>query len=310
MWLNSLTGNYGLTIILFIFLIRFLLIAMDYYQIYTTQKTMITAPYIMAIRKKYLGKDKAFEDATYELFKISGTSQFTKILPLFFQYPIYVGIFYVIYNPISVLFEKYNFNIDKLFEISSTVNKITLQECSILSAVQTNPELFEGIKNIGVLSNLNTTFLGINVISPVTLGTISIILPIITIGLLSVNLIKMIKNFLTTYKGKSKINGQLLLIILMAFITVSIASSAFYFPVLFHIYYYIFFILGILSKKLVSYILKRFYKKEFDNLHNKCEEIAEKYNLKSVKEEDEKCEEINIDEIIDNNEHDIKKGEL
>ena len=283
---------------------------MDYYQFYTTQKTMITAPYIMAIRKKYLGKDKSFEDATYEIFKSSGTSQFTKILPLFFQYPIYVGIFYVIYNPISVLFENYNFNIEKLFEISSSVNKISLQECSILSAIQTNPELFENIKNIEVLSNLNTTFLGINVISPVVLGTISIILPIITVSLLSVRLIKIIKDFIVKYKGKNKINGQLLLIVLMTFITISIASSAFYFPVLFHIYYYIFFILGHLSKKIIIYIIKKFNKKEFDNLHNKCEEIAEKYNLKSVKEDDEAIKEINIDKIIDNTETNSEKEEL
>lgn len=285
---------------------------LDYFQLYTSQKTLITAPYLLAVKKKYLGKDDRFADASYELFQISKTNQLTKVIPALIQYPLYIGIFYVIYHPISMVYSQYNFNINKLFEIASTVNKITLPECSILSAVQTNPELFEGIKNINILSNFNTTFLGINITSPVEFGTLGMIFPIITIALLSINLIMMIKNYFKSTNNKFKFNGQLILVLLMLFVMISIATSSFYFPILFHIYYYIFFVLGKVSINISKIIMKKYNKAEFDQLNEKCKEIAEKYELNTVFKDDKEIESIDTSKIIEdseNNKSNKQKGE-
>lgn len=105
---NSITGSYMIAILLFAILAKIVLFPLSIKQQKSSIKQAMLRPKEMAIRKKYNGrtdqvsKNKMNEEVM-ELYQSEGYSPFGGCLPLLLQFPIIIGLYSIIRNPLSYI---------------------------------------------------------------------------------------------------------------------------------------------------------------------------------------------------------------
>ena len=103
---DKLTGNYILALALFALVIQILLVPFAIKQQKNSIKQARLAPKLMAIRKKYAGRDdrvtkQKIQQETMELYQQEGFNPASGCLPLLIQMPIILILYQVIIKPLS-----------------------------------------------------------------------------------------------------------------------------------------------------------------------------------------------------------------
>ena len=95
-------NNYGLGIIVFTILIRFLILPLMVYQIQSMMKMQVVQPALKALQAKYPGKDTESRQLMMAeqqaLYKKEGVNPFASMLPLIVQMPVLFALYQSIYN--------------------------------------------------------------------------------------------------------------------------------------------------------------------------------------------------------------------
>ena len=97
----DLTGNYGLSIIIFTIVTKLLLVPLTMKQMKSMKQMQEIQPKIKELQEKYKNDKEKLNIKTMELYKEQNVSPFGGCLPLLIQFPIIIGLFAVLREPIK-----------------------------------------------------------------------------------------------------------------------------------------------------------------------------------------------------------------
>ncbi len=95
-WIEQLTGDIGLAIIVMTLVVRTALIPLFRRQIVSTRRMQLVQPELKELQKRYKGDRAKFSQAQMELYKERGVNPASGCLPLFLQLPLLLIIYQVI----------------------------------------------------------------------------------------------------------------------------------------------------------------------------------------------------------------------
>ena len=95
-WLQKLTGDVGIAIVLMTLIVRAALIPLFRRQIVSTKRMQLIQPEVKELQKRYKGDRAKFSAAQMELFKERGVNPASGCLPLLLQLPLLMIIYSVI----------------------------------------------------------------------------------------------------------------------------------------------------------------------------------------------------------------------
>ena len=95
-WLQKITGDVGIAIILMTLIVRAALIPLFRRQIVSTKRMQLIQPEIRELQKRYKGDRAKFSQAQMELYKERGVNPASGCLPLLLQLPLLMIIYSVI----------------------------------------------------------------------------------------------------------------------------------------------------------------------------------------------------------------------
>ncbi|MCL1847016.1 MAG: membrane protein insertase YidC [Coriobacteriia bacterium] len=190
-----LLKNYGAAILLFTLLTKVILFPLSIIAQKNSIKMVKMQPELADIKLRNSGNGELIMQETKALYKREHYSTVKGILPLLFQIPIILGLIDVIYNPLRHLL-----HLDKP-SISSFINRTAEilgippadlgygAQIRALETVQGNPAAFAQMPDSGALSTaeiisqinaVDVNFLGINLAEIPQLGSITLIIPILS----------------------------------------------------------------------------------------------------------------------------------
>lgn len=180
--------DYGLTIILFTFIIKIILLPISIIVQKNSIKLVKMYPQINRIKAQYFGNKDMISEEQYQLYKKEQYHPMLDLLPVVLQLVILMGVINVIYKPLRHLLhidEGYIEQIARKFSllsgVSEEVGSIQIQLISYLSGVD-SLTAFQNIVPTAVLEkilSLDITFVGFNLgVIPIKEGGISIAIPI------------------------------------------------------------------------------------------------------------------------------------
>ena len=102
MWLHSVFGNWGWSIVALTILIRVLLYPLTYKGMISMQKMKDLAPKIKEIQAKYKGDPQRSQAAVMEVYKKAGANPLGGCLPLLLQIPVFFAIYRVLLNAVEL----------------------------------------------------------------------------------------------------------------------------------------------------------------------------------------------------------------
>ena len=164
----DLIQNYGLTIIVFTILVKLILLPFAVKQQKSSAKMAVVQPQMMEIQKKYANNQQKMQEELQALYAREGYSPTAGCLPMLIQFPIIIGLYNVIYNPLTHVLGIGKDAIAKATEIVSSLGllgeKVYSAEPAIINAVQNNPEAFEALGSdvVAQIQGLDLNFLGIS----------------------------------------------------------------------------------------------------------------------------------------------------
>ncbi|MFA5527067.1 MAG: YidC/Oxa1 family membrane protein insertase [Peptostreptococcales bacterium] len=98
-FLYGFIGNYGVTIIVFTIVIKFIMIPLTVHQLKSSKKMQEIQPKIQEIQKKYANNKEMMNQKTMELYKNAEINPLGGCLPLLIQMPIILGLFALLRTP-------------------------------------------------------------------------------------------------------------------------------------------------------------------------------------------------------------------
>ena len=101
-FLENITSNYGLIILFMVFLIRIVVTPLTFKSHLSMAKMKILNPEIQSIRNKHEGDMQKSQAEIMELYTKTGVSPLGGCLPILFQLPILVSVFYFLPNAIEL----------------------------------------------------------------------------------------------------------------------------------------------------------------------------------------------------------------
>lgn len=110
-WINDLVNNYGVAIILFTILIKLILLPLGLKQQKSMTKMQRIQPKLKEIQEKYSYDKNKESQETMKLYKEYGVNPAGGCLPLLIQFPILIGLYQVIYRPLTYIL---HFSADKI----------------------------------------------------------------------------------------------------------------------------------------------------------------------------------------------------
>lgn len=180
--------NYGLTIILFTFITKIILLPISVMVQKNSIKMVKMYPQMNHIKAKYFGDKDMISEEQYRLYKQEKYHPMLDLIPIILQLIILMGVIDVIYKPLRHLLRIGQEYIDTILQVFHTLTGVGLEVGSIQIQLtdyisrQGNFHDFAAVLPDEVLSqimSLNLTFLGFNMaVIPITARGISIIIPI------------------------------------------------------------------------------------------------------------------------------------
>ena len=182
--------NYGVAIIGFTLLTKFVLLPLSVWVQKNSIKMVQMQPAINRIKAKHFGDADTIADEEAKLYKQNKYNPLASIIPLAVQILLLMGVVAVIYNPFQYLFNMDATLIEKISKVASELSGINVADSSIqLTAIEyiKNPEFtanFANIEGIGnyleQIKNFDLMFLGINLsFNPSIVLGITCVVPVV-----------------------------------------------------------------------------------------------------------------------------------
>lgn len=135
-WFYSLTGSYVLSIVALTLIIRLALLPLSIKQQKNSAKQVRLNTKVNKIRQKYAGNQQKIQEETQALYQREGFgAQNMGCMPLLFQMIVMIGLYGVIYTPLSSVLRFANSTIENMASIMSidiTGNNARMYEITIL----------------------------------------------------------------------------------------------------------------------------------------------------------------------------------
>lgn len=160
--------NYGLSIIVFTILVKLLMLPMAVKQQKSQAKMAVVQPQMLELQKRYANNQQKLQEELAALYAREGYNPTSGCLTLFIQFPIIMGLYDVIYKPLTHVLALGSETLTKATEIATSIGllpeKLYSAEPYIISAVQNDPAAFEalGADIVSKIQNFDMYFLGIN----------------------------------------------------------------------------------------------------------------------------------------------------
>lgn len=170
-WCYEIVGNYGWSLVLFTVLTRFIMIPLAISQQKGMAKQTRLQPKIKKIQQRYAGNQQKINEEMNALYQREGANPLgAGCLPLAIQFPIMIGLYGVIYRPLSYVLHLPKETVDML---TAAVQKIAGEASGRaasaieLSVINHADEVIKALPNLSAdvaekLQNFDFTFLGIN----------------------------------------------------------------------------------------------------------------------------------------------------
>ena len=182
--------NYGVAIIGFTLLTKFVLLPLSVWVQKNSIKMVQMQPAINRIKAKHFGDADTIADEEAKLYKQNKYNPLASIIPLAVQILLLMGVVAVIYNPFQYLFNMDAALIENINRVASELSGINVADSSIqLTAVEyiKNPEFtasfaaISGIENyLEQIKNFDLMFLGINLsFNPSIVLGITCVVPVV-----------------------------------------------------------------------------------------------------------------------------------
>ncbi len=156
----DLIGSYGWSIILFQLLAKIVLLPMSIKSKKGMMETQRLQPKLQELEKRYKNDKEKYQQEMAKLYQAEGVSPMAGCLPMLLTFPIMIGLYWPISQPLTYLM---NLTADQISQIRDILQLTTTTHQSEISVAQAMFENFDLIK--GVSSNIirmDFTFLGMN----------------------------------------------------------------------------------------------------------------------------------------------------
>lgn len=170
-WCYEIVGNYGWSLVLFTVLTRFIMIPLAISQQKGMAKQTRLQPKIKKIQQRYAGNQQKINEEMNALYQREGANPLgAGCLPLAIQFPIMIGLYGVIYRPLSYVLHFPKETVDMLTAaVQKIAGEATGRAASAieLSVINHTDEVIKALPNLSAdvadkLQNFDFTFLGIN----------------------------------------------------------------------------------------------------------------------------------------------------
>jgi YidC/Oxa1 family membrane protein insertase len=151
MWaLYQITHNYALAILLFTIVTRVILLPLAFKQQKSTAAMAAFTPKLEELKKKYAGNQQKLNEEQMKLYSEEGINPLSSCLPLLVQFPLLIGIFDVVYRPLTHIIRASKDVITQATEIAATIygtnQSFTVRpEIYIVRAIKDQPNLFSSL---------------------------------------------------------------------------------------------------------------------------------------------------------------------
>lgn len=275
----------------------------DYNRGISQTRKLLAKPFLFKIKEKFLGREgESFEKASMEIFKTTKYNYLSTSLPFIIEYPVILGLFFILYHPISILFPTLRSSLPALSEIAAGITTNRFSEINIIEAVRQNPKAFNEF-NISGIANMKSSIFGIDVLHTAKMGDITMILPIITILYYLYIIVRLL---IPVFKKQKKLQSVALQLALYIFIGASIAASSFSLPLVFYCYLVIFIIVSSITNRLINKFIIKTKKPWVIEQNAACQEILKKYGIteyvSALKDDTNKTTDENIKDSKEENE--------
>lgn len=160
--------NYGLSIIVFTILVKLLMLPMAVKQQKSQAKMAVVQPQMLELQKRYANNQQKLQEELAALYAREGYNPTSGCLTMFIQFPIIMGLYDVIYKPLTHILALGEETLTKATEIATSLGmlpeRLYSAEPYIISAVQNDPTAFEalGADIVSKIQNFDMYFMGIN----------------------------------------------------------------------------------------------------------------------------------------------------
>jgi YidC/Oxa1 family membrane protein insertase len=136
----SLIPSYGLAIILLTLTTRIVLLPLSIKQTRSMREMQVIQPQVKALQKKHKGDRQKLNEEMMKLYKEHGVNPLGGCLPLLLQFPVLIGLFYVIRDPLNYLAENAALAVDLQEKALAVHRFLGLRlDCSPVLAWQQDP---------------------------------------------------------------------------------------------------------------------------------------------------------------------------
>lgn len=164
---NMAFFSYGLSIIIFTFFIRLVLLPLTIKQYSSMARMQEIQPQIQEIQKRYKNDKEKLNQELMRVYQENKVNPAGGCLPLLIQMPILFSLYYVISSPLKYMLSKKPEVLDKLYEIvkasDPTYAIANLKDISIINYFTKYPEKLSEVGDMLKSTDLlNMNFLGLN----------------------------------------------------------------------------------------------------------------------------------------------------
>ncbi len=191
-WCYKIIPNYAVALFIFTLITRLVLLPLSIKQHKSTIHTQMLAPKMQEIREKYAKNQTKMNEELQKLNEREGINPLAGCVPLLIQMPIILGLFDVIYKPLTYIL-RMPANVLALARkiaavvVGAATMTDTNYQAYIINALRTNEGAFAEMARQGYttfieqINSLNMSFLGINLIQipGLKFNNIIIIIPIL-----------------------------------------------------------------------------------------------------------------------------------
>lgn len=167
-FIYSFVHNYGFSIIVFTLLVKLLLLPLAVKQQKSSAKMAVVQPQMMELQKKYANNQQKLSEELQALYAREGYNPSSGCLTMLIQFPIIMGLYDVIYKPLTHILALSKDVIAQATEIASAIvdmgGRTYSMEPQIIKAVQLDPDAFQvlGSDVVNKIQAMDINFLGIN----------------------------------------------------------------------------------------------------------------------------------------------------
>lgn len=306
----SLTGDLTTSVLIFSIIFGILYSFFNIWKRRVALRAQLAGVYARKFKENFTSSPKIFDNYLTQIYKECSVTQISSLIFGIANFLLFISIIRMIYEPLVsaygfsdverntlIEFLTKNFEIDKNASDFTVLNTIFNNEATILLK-DSIPEAVNKILNTSI------SLFGVNFTASANLNSISIFVPIAFLILYATNVIKSIRVAI-----KEKTKGSIFGASLGVFFLVSIATSAFFMPLLYFVF--------IFGYRIVTLIFSVFDKRRTDNyikklnekIKPKCDRLLQEAQFEYEKENEEPtCNNEQRDENIDKGK--LEKGEI